>query len=88
MKPKDRLARTTTALIRQILTDRNVGWENGIQHGGGTINTEAIVCGELSLAITLSGKIEICDESGEHVLLKHNQTETALKILEKGGLLH
>jgi hypothetical protein len=86
MKPKDRLARAVTALIRQILTDRNIGWEHGIQHGGGTINAESIICGELSLAITLDGTIEICDESGDHALFDHDQTEDALKILEKGEI--
>ena len=63
MNTKHKLAVTTFKLLRVVLESSGISWEEGIQHGGGTINTEQLCCGDLEVAITLKGDLEVVDRA-------------------------
>lgn len=67
--PEKRLANHVLSLICRVLADNNTPSKYVIQHGDGMINADAVVVGDseaLSVAVLQDGRVEICDEYGNH----------------------
>jgi len=89
MKTKDRLAASALSLLRELLIANNISWSNGVQYGGGTINSDQICIGDLEVAITLKGKFEIVDrqtDTSEVFDLATTPVSEVLEVLKSGYL--
>ncbi len=87
MKPKAQLAKIAQELIRQLLEAHGVNFTNGIQYGGGTLNHDSIDSGDLELAITIAGTIEVVNRATDsHRTYDHTHIDQLLDDFKSGEL--
>lgn len=81
------LAKIAQELLKMLLESKSISFTEGIQHGGGTITSDSIDNGEVELAFTKDGKIEIVDRAIDaYRLYDHKELSTMLEDFARGSL--